>query len=275
MVDMANVLLVGCGNMGFALLQRWRVDNEARHRVVVVEPLADLRRRAADQGAEVYAAATELCVDFRPDVIVLGTKPQLVAGLVATYSVRFDHSVLFLSIAAGVSLATMEANLAKDASFIRCMPNTPAAIGQGMIVCCAGSSTTPGQLKLAEGLLSNVGKVAFIADEAQMDAVTAVSGSGPAYVFQFIESLAAAGEKVGLSPELSLELAKQTVFGAASMAAQCDLSPAALRQQVTSPNGTTAAALEVLMDPKQGLQDLMDNAVKRAQTRSLQLGLTP
>ncbi|MEM8755806.1 MAG: pyrroline-5-carboxylate reductase, partial [Pseudomonadota bacterium] len=154
---------------------------------------------------------------------------------------------------------------------VRCMPNTPAAIGAGMMVCYATDGVTEGARALAEALLAASGEVAWIEDEGSMDAVTAVSGSGPAYVFHLIETLAAAGAEVGLPADLAARLALQTVMGAGRLAAESGIDAAELRRQVTSPGGTTAAALGVLMR-ENGLQPLMTEAVTAARDRGRELG---
>ncbi|MBM3606464.1 MAG: pyrroline-5-carboxylate reductase, partial [Alphaproteobacteria bacterium] len=178
---------------------------------------------------------------------------------------------LVLSVAAGTTIATFEAAF-PDAPVVRVMPNTPAAIGQGISALIGNAAATETHLDLAETLMRAVGRVVRLESEAQMDAVTGLSGSGPAYVFHLIEALAAAGEAQGLSPALALELARVTVAGAGALAVDADEDPAVLRQNVTSPGGTTAAGLAVLMDPGTGLPPLMARTVAAATERGRQLG---
>ena len=268
-----SVILVGCGNMGFALLSGWLRGALQPEQVHVVEPLAALRERAASCGASTYEAAADLPPDLRPRLVVLAVKPQVLTEVIAPYQRFATGSTTFLSIVAGVGSGALEKSLGPEAPIIRCMPNTPAAIGSGAIVCFANPHVDEQDARFAEQLLAAVGDVSFIDDEAYMDAVTAVSGSGPAYVFHFIECLAAAGRAAGLSDELAARLALQTVYGAARLAADGEKTPAELRRQVTSPGGTTAAALEILMNNGR-LEILMREAVAAATARSKELGKT-
>ena len=181
-------------------------------------------------------------------------------------------TTLFLSVAAGTTIAHYEAVLGAKTPIIRAMPNTPAAIGLGITAITGNAQATPAHLDLAQALLSAVGQVVRLEGEHQMDAVTAVSGSGPAYVFHLIETLAAAGEAEGLPAALSLQLARATVAGAGALAEASDESPGQLRVNVTSPAGTTAAALAVLMDPETGFPPLLKRAVRAAADRGRELG---
>ncbi|NTF65824.1 pyrroline-5-carboxylate reductase [Rhizobium rhizogenes] len=267
---MVHVVLIGAGNMGFAMLRMWSTFEQ--HDLTVVEPNAVLRARAAEIGARTYPSADDLPIAFQADVAVIATKPQVVGDVVERYSALLADGGLFISIAAGIGIQKMASRAKCATAIIRCMPNTPAAIGEGMIVCCPSDETTSTQRALAQELLSSIGRVAFVDDEALMDTVTAVSGSGPAYVFHFIETLCQAGIDAGLDDKLALLLAKQTVFGAAKLAVEAFEPPAMLREQVTSPNGTTAAALDVLMEDGKGLRHLIGMAVQAARRRSVELG---
>ncbi|GAJ96715.1 pyrroline-5-carboxylate reductase [Agrobacterium rhizogenes] len=267
---MVHVVLIGAGNMGFAMLRMWSTFEQ--HDLTVVEPNAVLRARAAETGARTYPSADDLPIAFQADVAVIATKPQVVGDVVERYSALLADGGLFISIAAGIGIQKMASRAKCATAIIRCMPNTPAAIGEGMIVCCPSDETTSTQRALAQELLSSIGRVAFVDDEALMDTVTAVSGSGPAYVFHFIETLCQAGIDAGLDDKLALLLAKQTVFGAAKLAVEASEPPAMLREQVTSPNGTTAAALDVLMEDGKGLRHLIGMAVQAARRRSVELG---
>ena len=262
------VLLVGCGNMGRAMLTGWRVarPDAAFH---VVEPHAALRAAAAEIGADAVAEAPALPADLRPDLVFLAVKPQVMPAVLPAYA-RFEQAT-FVSIAAGTTVATLKAGLGAEAPIIRCMPNTPAAIGAGMMVSYATREVADGAKSLASDLLAASGDVAWIDDEGLMDAVTAVSGSGPAYVFHLIECLAAAGAKAGLPEELAEKLALQTVMGAGRLAAESATPPATLREQVTSPGGTTAAALAVLMQDG-AMARLFASAVEAARARGEALG---
>jgi pyrroline-5-carboxylate reductase len=178
---------------------------------------------------------------------------------------------LFVSVAAGTSIAHFETSLGAATPIIRAMPNTPAAIGRGITALIGNAHASADHMAMTEALLQAVGQTVRLDSEAQMDAVTGVSGSGPAYVFNLIETMAAAGEAEGLPAELAMQLAKATVAGAGALAEEADETPAQLRVNVTSPNGTTQAALEVLMDPKTGLPDLVTRAVSAATNRSKEL----
>ncbi len=267
-----SVILAGCGNMGFAMLQGWLKSGRLKPGdVFVVEPNQALRERAAALGAHTFADAGDLPGTLAPALAVFAVKPQAMRQVVPAY-VRFaGQDTAFLSIAAGARVKVFEDILGADAAIVRCMPNTPAAIGKGMMVTFANPNVSGRQKQLIADLLATSGQVATIDDEGLMDAVTAVSGSGPAYVFHFIECLTAAGEAAGLPPETAKLLAMQTVFGAGALAAASDETPARLREQVTSPGGTTAAALGVLMGGDR-LKTLVTEAVEAARRRSIELG---
>jgi pyrroline-5-carboxylate reductase len=266
-----RVLLVGCGNMGYAMLSGWLSSGKlASSETLVIEPNEDLRHRAARLGSIVAASTGELPAELSPELIVIAVKPQVIREVIAGYT-RFAGKSTFLSIAAGTGIASFTGILGPEAAVMRCMPNTPAAIGKGMMVVFSNPNVAEKTRNFVNDLLSASGEVATIRDEGLMDAVTAVSGSGPAYIFHFIECLAAAAEKAGLPAETAKLLALQTVYGAASLAAESREDPAVLRKQVTSPNGTTAAALGVLMGDDR-LKNLLTEAVEAARARSVELG---
>ncbi|MCX7304364.1 MAG: pyrroline-5-carboxylate reductase [Hyphomicrobiales bacterium] len=266
-----RVLLVGCGNMGYAMLSGWLGSGKlAASETLVVEPNEDLRHRAARLGSAVAASNAELPASLAPELIVIAVKPQVIRDVVAGYTAFAENST-FVSIAAGTSVATFTEILGPSAAIIRCMPNTPAAIGKGMMVVFCNPKVAEKSRLFVNDLLSASGEVAAIDNEGLMDAVTAVSGSGPAYIFHFIECLTFAAEKAGLPAEIAKLLAMQTVYGSASLAAESREEPAVLRKQVTSPNGTTAAALKVLMGDDR-MRNLIADAVAAARTRSVELG---
>jgi pyrroline-5-carboxylate reductase len=267
---MAKVVLVGAGNMGFAMLKGWISSGKLDAAdVFAVEPNAGLRQRAAALGARAMSGPEGLPVGLQPDLVVFAVKPQVMREVVPPYR-RFEGAT-FLSIAAGIGIALFEKLLGRDAAVVRCMPNTPAAIGKGMLVTFANKNVGKEAAKLVADLLSASGEVASVKEESLMDAVTAVSGSGPAYVFHFIECLRDAGEKAGLPPKTAKLLAMQTVYGAAALARESTDEPGTLREQVTSPHGTTAAALKVLMSEGR-LKALLAEAVEAARARSVELG---
>ncbi|MER8799619.1 pyrroline-5-carboxylate reductase [Mesorhizobium sp. M0998] len=267
-----RLVLAGCGNMGYAMLSGWlKAGKLAPAAVFVVEPNAELRKRAEALGCAAGADAGAIPANAVPALVVLAVKPQVIRDVTAGY-IRFnDGRTTFLSIAAGTPVATFEGILGDRAPIVRCMPNTPAAIGKGMMVVFSNRLVSDETKRFVADLLSASGQVADIDDEGLMDAVTAVSGSGPAYIFHFIEGLTVAAEKAGLPTGTAKLLAMQTVYGAASLAAESGEEPGVLRQQVTSPNGTTAAALAVLMGEDR-LTRLLTEAVEAARLRSIELG---
>ena len=264
------VVLVGCGNMGRAMLEGWLASGRlAPADALVVEPAEALRAKAAALGATALADAGEIGKDVTPRLVVFAVKPQVVRDVIPAYA-RFKASATYVSVVAGTPIAAFEQLLGADAAIIRCMPNTPAAIGKGMMVTFANPHVTAEATALVDGLLSASGEVTAIGEEGLLDAVTAVSGSGPAYVFHFIECMTAAGEAAGLPADKAKLLAMQTVYGAASLAQASDEEPGELRRQVTSPNGTTAAALSVLMGEDR-LKTLVTEAVLAARDRAFEL----
>jgi pyrroline-5-carboxylate reductase len=203
--------------------------------------------------------------------IVLAVKPQVMGDVAPQYRALVAPSTLALSIAAGTTTASLKAHLGASAAVVRAMPNTPAAVGRGITVLFAADGVTQAQANLAAELMAAVGDVRRVEDEALMDAVTAVSGSGPAYVFHLIETLAAAGVAAGLDRPLADDLARATVVGSGELARLSADPPAKLRTDVTSPGGTTEAALKVLMADPGGLRELMVRAVQAAARRSKEL----
>ncbi len=267
-----KVILAGCGNMGFAMLSGWLKSGKlGADETFVVEPNEELRARAEKLGARVASDAGGIPADAAPSLVVLAVKPQVIRDVTVGYRRFGGGTTTFLSIAAGTPMATFENILGDGTPIVRCMPNTPAAIGKGMMVVYANANVSSAARSFVTDLLSASGEVASIPNESLMDAVTAVSGSGPAYIFHFIECLTAAAQTAGLPEETAKLLAMQTVYGAASLAAESREEPGVLRQQVTSPNGTTAAALSVLMGADR-LKTLVTEAVEAARVRSVELG---
>jgi pyrroline-5-carboxylate reductase len=264
-----HILLVGCGKMGGALLRGW-CERRAARGFAVVEPGPGAGEFRDSAEVALYTDAEKLPADFDPSVIVFAVKPQMMDAVVPQYRRFATGGAVFLSIAAGKTTAYFPPRLGQDAAVVRAMPNTPAAIGRGISVAFAGPGVTPAQAALCGGLLEAVGEVAWVSEEALMDPVTAVSGSGPAYVFLLIECLAAAAVEVGLPAALAMQLARATVAGSGALAEQANEDPAVLRRNVTSPGGATEAALRVLM-AKDGLQPLMSRAVAAAASRSREL----
>lgn len=265
----ASLLLVGCGKMGGAMLDGWLASGIAS-RVVVIERVG---LPDALAGNPLVAAATgpdDLPGGFVPDVVVLAVKPQVMDEALPAYRALARPGTVFLSIAAGKTIASFETALGDGAAVVRSMPNTPAAIGRGVTVAVPNARVSADQTALCDALLRSVGDVAWIDDEALLDPVTAVSGSGPAYVFLLVEALAKAGEASGLPADLAMRLARATVSGAGELLNRSPQAAADLRKAVTSPNGTTQAALDVLM-AEDGLQPLLTAAVAAATRRSKEL----
>ena len=262
------LLLVGCGKMGGALLEGWLARGVPPDEIKVIEPaFADAAQR---HGVAVVTAAAALPADFAPEVIVLAVKPQVMEQATAPLARFARPGAVVLSIAAGKTIAGFAARFGAGAAIVRAMPNTPAAVGRGITVACANAAVSAGLRQRCDTLLAAVGEVAWIADEALLDAVTAVSGSGPAYVFLLIECLAEAAVAAGLGPDLATRLARATVCGAGELAYRSPEPAATLRRNVTSPGGTTQAALDILMAPD-GLQPLLVKAVLSAMRRSREL----
>lgn len=267
---MTSVLLVGCGKMGGALLDGWRASDIAET-YFVVEPSADATAHLKSAAnVTVVQDIGALPADLNANAIVMAVKPQSMADAAPAYA-KLAKGAVTLSIAAGTPIAFFESCLGADAAIVRAMPNTPAAIGRGMSVLCANAVTSADQKSFSEQLMAAAGVVDWIEDEGLMDAVTALSGSGPAYVFHLIETMAAAGAALGLSPELAAKCALQTVMGSGALAAEAADEPAVLRKNVTSAGGTTAAALDVLMADSDGLGQLMRRAMTAARDRGREL----
>ena len=260
------IVLAGAGKMGGAMLSGWLAQGLDARSLGVIEPHpSDEIRALAAQGIrlnppprEIGAAAT----------LVVALKPQMFREAGAMLKSFAGPATLVVSIMAGTTIASIEQVC--GGMVVRAMPNTPAAIGRGITVAVAASDVSPAQRAVADALLRATGSVEWISDESLMDAVTAVSGSGPAYVFLLAEELARAGVEAGLPPALATRLARETVAGSGELLHRSELSSATLRQNVTSPGGTTAAALEVLM-AKDGLRPLLTRAVAAATRRSKEL----
>ena len=260
-----GLVILGCGKMGSAMLERWLRQGLSPDAVWVLDPNPSDWLRGT--GVHVNAG-----VPKAPAVALIAVKPQMMAEALPVLQPLAQAGTLFITVAAGTRIAAYEGTLGAGTRLVRAMPNTPAAIGRGITAICGNAASGPADLDLAEALLSAVGQVVRLEGEHQMDAVTGVSGSGPAYVFHLIETLAAAAEAEGLPAPMALQLARATVAGAGALAEESPDDPAQLRRNVTSPGGTTAAALEVLMEPQTGFSGLMKRAVAAAVRRGKELG---
>lgn len=264
------LLLVGGGKMGGAMLRGWLKRGLAPGDAMVVEPNRAAMADEAKQGISVHETADAIPDAFSPRVVILAVKPQMMAAALPAYRRYTRPGTLFVSIAAGKTIAYFERGLGSEAAIVRAMPNTPAAVGRGITVATANARVSSEDRALADTLLEAVGEVHWVEDEKLIDPVTAVSGGGPAYVFLLIECLAKAGEQAGLPADLAMRLARVTVSGAGELARLSDEPAATLRQNVTSPNGTTLEALKVLM-ADDALQRLFTEAVAAATRRSREL----
>jgi pyrroline-5-carboxylate reductase len=262
-----GVVLLGCGKMGGAMLEGLLGAGLPASSAHLIEP----KPSAATEAFAARGASLNGDLPASPAAVVLAVKPQLMAEALPQVAWLAGPHTLFLSIAAGLTLAFFEKSLGANTPIVRAMPNTPAAVGRGVTALIANR---PGaaHLSLAEALAGSVGRTLRLDDEAQMDAVTAVSGSGPAYVFHLIETMAAAGVAEGLPEGVAMRLARETVCGAGELAHRSAAAIEELRRAVTSPNGTTQAGLDVLMDPDEGLQPLIRRTIAAAAARSRQLG---
>jgi pyrroline-5-carboxylate reductase len=263
-----TLVLVGAGKMGGAMLEGWLALGLDPRSVVAIEPQPAPELAAlADRGLRLNPPADAV---GKAGAIVIAVKPQVAPQVVPTLAPMLGADTVVLSIMAGRTLGFLEQALSPNAAIVRAMPNTPAAIGRGITVAVPNQRVSPRQRDLVDALLSATGGVEWVSDEALMDAVTAVSGSGPAYIFLLAEALARAGVAAGLPEELARRLARDTVAGSGELLHRSPLDASVLRQNVTSPGGTTAAALEVLM-AADGLEALMRKAVAAATKRSRKL----
>lgn len=260
-----GLVLLGCGKMGSAMLEGWLARGLPPSSVHVIDPSPSdwLQGTGVNLNGETPAD---------PALVLVAVKPQMMSDALPQLQPAAGGPTLFVSVAAGVSLQRYEVMLGAATPIIRAMPNTPAAVGKGITAIAGNAQVTEKHLQTAEDLLSAVGEVVRLEDETQMDAVTGISGSGPAYVFHMIEAMAAAGEAEGLTPDLALALARATVAGAGALAQESGEDPGQLRKNVTSPNGTTQAGLEVLMKDEGGLSQLIRETVHAAAERSRELG---
>jgi pyrroline-5-carboxylate reductase len=260
---------IGGGNMAEALVRGLSGAGHEPASIIVAEPVA-ARRTALSRRYRVKATAGNAEAVAGAGAVILAVKPQVIDDVLAGLANHVTAGQVVISIAAGVTLKRLETALGAAARVVRVMPNTPCLVGRGVSVLCGGARARPADLKLARGLFATVGKVHVTDDEKAMDAVTGLSGSGPAYVYLFAEALIRGGVKAGLDPELASELAYETIAGAAEMLIQTGQTPEALRKAVTSPGGTTLAGLQRLDEGK--LTATVAAGVVAATRRSRELG---
>ena len=260
-----GLVLIGCGKMGRALLEGWLVAGLSARKTHVFDPAPP--DELSEYGVQVNGPMPE-----SPAVLVIAVKPQMMDEALQGLDQFGAGRTLVVSIAAGTTLARLERAFGPGTPIVRAMPNTPAAIGSGMTAFVGNADCDEEHLAAADTLLAAVGRTARLREEREIDWVTAVSGSGPAYVFHLIEAMADAGAELGLPRDQALELASATVAGAGELVLASSAPPSELRENVTSPGGTTEAALKVLMDPDTGLTPLMRRALKAAADRATDLG---
>lgn len=259
-----GLVLLGCGKMGSAMLEGWLSQGLPPSSVWVQDP-------APSDWVQAQNIHINETLPANPAIALIAVKPQMMEQALPALAAMGNGETLYLTVAAGTAIATYAHHFGPAAPIVRAMPNTPAAIAQGISAIVGNDQATDAHLDMAETLLSAVGQVVRLDDESQLDAVTGVSGSGPAYVFHLIECLAAAGQAQGLDADLAMALARATVGGAGALAVQTADDPAQLRRNVTSPNGTTQAGLEVLMNTENGLSPLIKATVAAATNRSKEL----
>jgi pyrroline-5-carboxylate reductase len=265
------LLLVGAGKMGQAMLDGWLARGLSAKKIVIIDPQpAKAIKALGKRGVTINPKTGPKAKASEAGAIVVAIKPQIASEAVPALGLHAGKGTLVVSIMAGRTLKFLEDRMPKGAAIVRAMPNTPAAIGRGITVACANGKVSAKQRKLATDLLAAIGTVEWVDDETLMDAVTALSGSGPAYIFLLAEAMTQAGIAAGLPASLAARLARETVAGAGELLHRSELDAATLRQNVTSPGGTTAAALEVLMGPG-GFNELLTKAIAAATRRSREL----
>jgi pyrroline-5-carboxylate reductase len=264
-----SLALVGAGKMGSAMIRGWLTLGMPGSAITAIDPYisSEMQALADEHGLRLADSTAGVSA---PQVLVLAIKPQMLDSAAASIAPLVGPQTLVVSIMAGKTIKDIATRLGASA-IVRCMPNTPAAVGRGITGAAANPGVSPAQRETAAALLSAIGKVAWLENEALIDAVTAVSGSGPAYVFYLVECMAKAGEAIGLPADLAMQLARATVEGSGELLYRDAGTPASqLRVNVTSPGGTTAAALDVLM-ASDGLEPLMAKAIAAANRRAGEL----
>ncbi len=262
-----DITLIGCGKMGGAMMRSWLANDLVQH-IKIIDPTSLNDMLMSDSRISYSPKYDDSKITS--DILILAVKPQILKDASGEITNNLSDNTALLSIAAGQSIATLENIFGSDKAIIRTMPNTPASIGKGVSVSIANKNVTDSQKNVAQKLLNASGESLWVDNEALIDSVTALSGSGPAYIFYLIEALAKAGETTGLSSDISMKLARQTIIGSAALAEyEADTSAATLRENVTSPNGTTQAALDVLMDGR--FQSILDETLSAAKNRAKEL----
>jgi pyrroline-5-carboxylate reductase len=272
MFERTNILLVGGGKMGAALLGGWMKGGFSPETTIVVEPDPALREALLKQyRIRAVEKAEGIDYGFVPAVVVLAVKPQVMDEVLSRYAAFGWKARLFISIAAGRTVASIQKQLGAGTPVVRAMPNLPATIGKGISVAFKSPEVDAFQKEISTALLAAGGKVLWTEEEKLLDTVTAVSGSGPAYIYYFVEAMTEAALAAGLSADLARQLVEVTVKGSIALLDAGTTDAGALRKAVTSPGGTTEAALTVLMDQKEGLVPLLTQAMQKARKRAEEL----
>jgi len=261
-----NILLVGCGKMGSALFGGLLPNLESKSQAIIVSPSG----KGSEFGTKLVNTAEEIPSNFKADIIILAVKPQIIEGVLTSYKKYANGRSLFISVAAGKTLGFFSKHLGDSAPVIRAMPNLPSFIGQGITTMCSNAKVTNEQKEIASLLFESVGSAIWLDDESLMDVSTGLAGSGPAYVFHFIECLINAAIDEGLSHEIATKLAIDTVIGSAMLAKSSKKSVSELKEQVISPNGTTQAGIDALTKDD-SLEKLIKQTINAATKRSKEL----
>ena len=268
---MTHILLVGFGKMGRALLKGW-FSNNIVQTVSILDPLVkEIPQNFREfQKINLYNSANEFPIKFSPSMVVLAVKPQVMKEALLKLVVLKDEKTSWLTVAAGLPIIFYENILGKEVSIFRTIPNTPAEVSKGITAIFKNEHCNKEQTQLAENLLNSIGEVLYLEDESLMDAVTAISGSGPAYFYYFVEAIVYSGISIGLSKKHSLKLAKETFLGAAVLLEKSNEEVSSLRENVTSPGGTTEAALKIFQQNNQYFK-LVKKAIISARNRGIEL----
>lgn len=264
--------LIGCGKMGAAMAQGWIKAGLSDSHFVIIDPVIAHTGLEGVSFSCVFPSLEELPDGINPSIFVLAVKPQVTAAVLPSLAPYLPHDPLILSIAAGVKIQSLIDQCGSGTAVVRAMPNTPAAIGKGVIPLFANQAVSGVQKRISQGLMQTLGKAVWLDSEDQMNAVTALSGSGAAYVFHMVEAMSAAGVTMGLDAELSAMLARETVIGASRLMEKDPRPVRELRQEVTSPGGSTAAGLSELMGAEPNLSVLMRNTLRAAKKRTEEMG---
>ncbi|WP_319530352.1 pyrroline-5-carboxylate reductase [uncultured Cohaesibacter sp.] len=265
-----SLALVGAGKMGGAMLAGWLEMGLDASKVTVIDPGQndELKAFAANKGFTLAASPEGIA---SPQIVVVAVKPQMIDKVLPTLTSLVGSDTVVVSVAAGKRAVDFRRHLGEETLVVRAMPNTPAQVGRGMTAAFADEKISQEMRDVVATLLSSMGRFVWVQSEDLIDSVTAISGSGPAYVFHLVEAMAKAGEKLGLDAETAGILARQTIVGAGELLNQSELSASTLRENVTSPGGTTAAALAVLMAEEGGFPELVEKAAIAARDRSIEL----